>query len=301
MKTLNRIKLSLISISASIIVLTCNCSKERVAPKENLAEYEKMDNYYNSKKQPEQEFEVDNSGNGPIIGKQGTKIWISKEKFMYANGDSVQWPFTIKLVELYTTKDMIYYQMPTVSAGKLLTTGGEVRVRAFKNNEELVLRPDETWTVEMPNSKPDSAMKIYYGVESGSLVDWTSNPAGNFSSSTYGYSGEIRKMGWTSCGKDAYSSTASVVNYSFTSSTDNLDNAGIFIYLPDKKSLMQVYNQTSGALPIGENMKIIAMAQNDSSQLFSYYKEIKVSTDNQVDVSLTKISDVELTAILDGL
>jgi len=283
------------------MILSSSCSKDRTEPKDNRADYQKMDDYYNSKKQKEQEFEIDNSGNGPIIGNQGTKIWISKEKLMYPNGDSVHWPFTIKLVELYKPKDMIWYQMPTVSSGTLLTTGGEVRVRAFKDNVELILRPDETWTVEMPNSHPDSAMKIYYGVEAASFVDWTPNPAGNFNTTSYGYTGEIKKMGWTACGKEAYNSSASTIAYSFTSKTDNLNYVGIFLYLPDKKGLMQAYNQTSAALPIGEKMKIIMMAMNDSSQLFSFNKEIQISTNNQIDVTLTKISDAELTAILDGL
>jgi hypothetical protein len=300
MKTIVRIKTIGVLISVTVLAITGSCSKERIEPDDSRAEYQQMDNYYDTKKQKEQEFKIEGSGEGPIIGNQGTKIWISKEKLMYANGDSVHWPFTIKLVELYTPKDMIYYQMPTVSDGMLLTTGGEVRVRAFKGEVELVLRPAETWTVEMPNKNPESEMKIFYGVETSSFVDWTANPAGSFDATAYGYTGEIKKMGWVNCGKDAYSSVTTT-RYSFTSSTDNLDKVSTFIYLPNQKGLMQAYNQTSAALPIGEEMKIIMIAINDSSQLFSYYKEIEVSSINQVDVTLTKISDADLTTILDGL
>jgi hypothetical protein len=301
MKNTHKMKAILIIVSVAMVLITFSCSKERVEPKESRAEYQQLDDYYNSKKQQEQEFEIDGSGNGPIIGKQGTKIWESKEQLMYANGDSVQWPFTIKLVELYTPEDMIWYEMPSVSDGMLLSTAGEVRVRAFKGDEELVLRPDASWTLEMPNASPDSSMKIYYGSESSAFIDWTANPADNFQTSSYGYIGEIKKMGWVACSKEAYNSGAATIYYSFTSSVDNLDNAGKFLWLPDKKGLMQVYGQNSGALPIGENMKIILIAQNDSSQLFDYYKETQVSSDNVVDVTLTKISDSELTAILDGL
>jgi hypothetical protein len=300
MKTSNRISIVMVLTLVLNLMLVSSCSKDRIDQEEKLNEYNQMDDYYDTKKQEEQIFEIDNSGEGPVIGNQGTKLWISNEKLMYANGDSVHLPYTLKLIELYTPKDMIYYQMPTISNGKLLTTVGEIRIRAFKNEEELVLRPDETWTVEMPNSDPESDMKIYYGVENTSFVDWIANPAGDFNTTSYGYIGEIKKLGWIACGKDASNST-SLTNYSFTSATDNLQFVSIFIYLPDSKSLMQVYNQTSGALPLGENIKIILMGINDSTQLFSYYQETQVSSNNQVDVTLTSISDPDLTAILDAL
>ncbi len=128
------------------------CSKDRIEEKQQMNEYEPINNYFDNKKQDEQEFVVDTNGQGPIVGNQGTKIWAEKTKLMYPNGDSVYFPYTVKLVELYTPKDMIYYQMPTVASGSLLTTGGEVRIRAFKDGQELLLRPGNAWTIEMPNA-----------------------------------------------------------------------------------------------------------------------------------------------------
>ncbi len=283
-------------------LLFVSCSKERTESKEEqLNEYQSMNNYYDSKKQDEQEFVIDTSGSGPIIGNQGTKLWGSKEILMYPNGDSVQWPYTVKLIELYTPKDMLYYQMPNVSGGGLLTTGGEVRVRAFKDGQELVLRPGYTWMVEMPNANPVTNMKIYYGVDNTSYVDWTDSPAGNFTTTSYGYTGNIAKLGWVTCGKPAAVSSATT-NYTFTSTTDNLQNVSKFIYFPDARSLMQVYNQTSGALPVGENIKVILIGIDGNNQLFYYYNETQVSTSsNQVSVTLSSISDASLTAILDSL
>lgn len=300
MKTSNYfIKLFVIAmiITTSVIV---SCSKKRIETKEDqLNSYESMNSYYDSKKQQEQEFVIDTSGSAPITGNQGTKLWGSKEKLMFPNGDSVQWPYTVKLIELYTPKDMLYYQMPNVSNGALLTTNGEVRVRAFKNGQELVLRPGNTWTVEMPNISPLTNMKIYYGVDNTSYIDWTNNPAGNFNTTAYGYTGDIAKLGWINCGKPAAVSS-STTNYTFTSSTDDLQNVSKFIYFPNVKSLMQVYGSTSGALPIGENIKIILIGIN-GSQLYDYYNETQVSSSNQINLTMSTISDASLTAILDTL
>ncbi len=299
MKTKNFLmNLFFISIIACALLIS-SCSKKRIEPKEEqLNSYESMNSYYDSKKQQEQEFVIDTSGSGPITGNQGTKLWISKEKLMFPNGDSVQWPYTVKLIELYTPKDMIYYQMPNVSNGALLTTNGEVRVRAFKNGQELLLRPGCTWTVEMPNSNPLANMKIYYGVES-TYVNWTNIPADNFNTSAYGYTGNIAKLGWVNCGKLASVST-STTNYTFTSSTDDLQNVSKFIYFHNVKSLMQVYGSTSGALPLNENIKIILIGIN-GSQLYNYYNETQVSSSNQITITMSTISDAGLTAILDTL
>jgi hypothetical protein len=280
-----------------------SCSKERIETEEEetqMNDYESMNNYYDSKKQDEQEFTIDSSGTGPVVGNQGTKLWPAKEKLMYPNGDSVQWPYTVKLIELYTPKDMLYYQMPNVSSGGLLSTAGEVRVRAFQNGQELVLRPGCTWTVEMPSANPQTNMKIYYGVAQSTYTDWTDSPAGVFNTTSYGYTGEIAILGWTLCGKAA-SVSGTTTNYTFTSTTDNLQNVSSFIYFPNVKSLMQVYNQTSGAVPIGENAKIILIGINSSNQLYYYFSDTQISTSNQISLSLTQISDADLTAILDSL
>ncbi len=302
MKTSSQINILIVLIFS--LLLSNSCSKERIEPEEEeeeeLNEYNTMNDYFDAKKQEEQEFVIDTSGTDPIIGNQGTKVWPSKEKLMFANGDSVHWPYTVNLIELYTPKDMIYYQMPTIAGGELLTTGGEIRLRAFKDGQELVLRPNKTWTVEMPNTAPVSNMEIYYGVENSTYVDWTANPAGVFTTTAYGYLGNIAQLGWVACGKDA-GITATTTNYTFASTTDNLQNLSIFIYFPNLESLMQVYSLTSGDIPIGEDIKIILMGIDSGDNLFYYFSDTQVSSSSQIDVILTAISDADLTVILDGL
>lgn len=279
------------------------CSKERIETLEEekqLNEYQSINNYFIIKKQDEQEFIIDSSGTGPVIGNQGTKIWASKEKLMYANGDSVHWPYTIKLVELYTPKDMIYYEMPNLASGALLTTAGEVRIRAFKDGQELVLRPGMTWYVEMPSAAPVSGMNTFYGVDNGSYVNWSDSPAGSFITTSYGYACEAAVLGWILCGKPASVSTTSTT-YTFSSTTDNLQNVAKFVYFPNAKSLMQVYGLTSGAMPVGENCKIILIGVDSNNDLFHYYSNTTVGSSNQVNVTLTAITDVNLTALLDSL
>ncbi len=285
------------------IVVLGSCSKERVesVEEEQLTDYEPMNDYYNTKKQDEQEFIIDTSGTQPIVGHEGTKIYPSKEVLMFANGDSVQWPYIVKLIELYPAKDMIYYQMPTVGGGVILTSHGEIKITAFKDGQELVLRPNRTWHIEMPNTSPETGMNTYYGATNGSIVDWGNTSIGTFVTTTYGYATNMKQLGWVSCAKDP-SFTNGIVNYTFTSTTDNLTTVSKFIYLPDTKGLVQLYSNTAISLPDGENIKIVFLGIDGSGQLFHYFSETSVSSSsNSVSIAMTAISDADLTVLLDDL
>lgn len=290
-----------IAFSAMIIgiSLLSGCSKDRVETEEEKSSYKSSDEYMDARKQAEQEYEITADGTGPIVAQQGTKVWAVKEKLMFANGDAVNYPYTVKIVELYTPKDMIYYRMPSTSGTTLLTTAGEVRIRAFKNGQELVLRPTLTWTVEMPNASPVENMLTYYGEVSSSQANWVNTPSGTFTVTAYGYTGEMAKMGWLSCAKVA--STAATATFTFNSTTDNLDNVAKFLYFPNLKSLKQVYILTAADLPVGESVKVILIGINASNVPFTYFEQKTVAQDSPINVSLTANTDAGLTTLLNGL
>ncbi|NVO02378.1 MAG: hypothetical protein HXX09_06705 [Bacteroidetes bacterium] len=290
--------------------ISFSCKKDRIEPSEEktLNEYSSVNNYLDTKKQDEQEFTIDSSGTGPIVGNQGTKIWADKNCLMFPNGDSVNYPYTVKLVELYTPKDMIYYQMPTIASGNLLETDGEIRLRAFKDGQELLIRPNCGIPIEMPNTAPKNYMRVFYGFETNSHPDWTDNPASLgvttsnnpvFAATSYGYSAIIARLGWINCGSSVGNGTGHTIN--FTSSTDNLTNVGIFIYFPSTKTVMQVYNTVSGIIPNGSDVKIVGIAINSSGQLYSFNNNLNVTSSSTIDVILSQITDADLTTLLDNL
>lgn len=283
----------------TVFFIGVQCSKERIEPKDSLNDYDPINNYFDSKKQQEQEFVVDTNGQGPIVGQQGTKIWAIKSHLMYPNGDSVYFPFIVKLIELYHPKDMIYYQMPNVASNSPLTCAGEISIRAFKNGQELLLRPGKTWPIEMPAQQKLPNMKIYYGYNQSGIINWVANPVGNFDTTTYGYLGQIAKLGWICNGKQALQNPTNAT-ISFSSTTDNLQNVAAFVYMPDYKSLIQVYNQTTNIFPIGEKAKIILIGYRQQ-QVYHYYWQGTINQNTSFPVTMTAISDANLTAILDTL
>lgn len=299
MKKLNLLSGLTFLIITSFSVFYFSCSKDRI--KTQLNTYSPVNTYLDSKKQPEQEFIIDTTGSGPIVGNQGTKIWGGKQCLMFPNGDSVTWPFTIKLVELYKAKDMIYYQMPTISAGAILNTDGEIRLRAFKNGTELLLKPSPCIAqIEMPCAAPQSGMHVLNGITTSGHPDWTdNNPVNLFTANTASYTASITTLGWINCGQSAGSTSNSTLT--FTSTTDDLTNVGIFIYFPATKTVMQAYNSVSGLIPNGSAVKIVAIGVNASGNLFYFSLNQTVGSSSSIDITLSATTDAALTTLLNGL
>ena len=306
-------KFSFIAITSIAVVslFIIACSKERIEPA-SLNAYNSPNSYLDSKQQPEQEFEIDSAGGScPLIGNQGTKICSAKPCLMMPNGDTVAYPFKIKLVELYKPKDMIYYRVPTISNGNILETDGEIRLRAFKGTTELQFKPGACYAqIDMPNAAPKNNMRVFYGYTSSSpFVDFTDNPttAGAattllnpvFSVTSYGYQNQIAKLGWINCGRIASSTSQSALT--FASTVDELTNVAIFVYLPATKTVIQAHNLTTDLIPNGSSAKIVAIAVDASNTLFSFNQNLTVNSNQQIDITMTSTTDAALTALLDGL
>lgn len=284
-----------------------SCSRDRI--ERDLNTYESPNAYLDSKKQDEQVFVIDSAGEGPIIGNQGTTIWGSIDCLQLPGGGAVTYPFLVKLVELYTPKDMIYYRMPTTSAGQPLETAGEIRLRAEKDGQELSLSQPCAFKVSMPNAAPQlNYMNVFYGNENGDVVDWTTdlgvwgitqtqNPV--FDVDTIGYTAFIEKLGWINA--DRGISTSGTYSITFDSDEDDLTNVIFFAYLPDTKTVLQSSNSVISGIPSGANAKIVAIAVNASGSLFHFYQELTVTGNSTQMVIMSEISDADLTTLLDSL
>ena len=64
---------------------------------------------------------------------------------------------------------------------------------------------------------------------------------------------------------------------------------------------MQARNAASGSIPDGSNVKIIAIAFDSNGQLCSFNKSLTVNSIENIEVTMTSITDADLTAFLDGM
>lgn len=289
--------ITLLVISSTVIIYSCKKDRIETPEPEQLTAYQPINSYLDQKKQPEQDFLITGPSNDTVIGNQGTKIYGAKNCLRDANNDTIDYPFNVKLVELYTPKDMIYWQMPTMASGNPLNSDGEIRVRAVKNNQELTLAASCPFAVEMPNGSPVATKTIYTGNDNGTYVNWI-NSGTPFSTTSYGYKGFVNSLGWISCAEQSGTGAHTV---SFTSSTDDLTNVGMFIYVPASKTLIQAYNQTATGVPANASVKIVLMAVDNNGDLFSWTDSRTISANTSIDVSLNATTDNALTNYLNSL
>ncbi|RYU95770.1 hypothetical protein [Emticicia agri] len=246
----------------------------------------------------------------PFIGKQGTRVWLYTRDLKLPNGGAVTYPFEIEVLELFTPKDMILHQMPTVSNGRLLTTAGELLIKAYKDGQELSIanRVNSTQiNVPAKGGRVDGFMGLFYGEElKNGVVDWV--PA---DTSRDGQGGVIfgeqdkytifpSRIGWINCDK-FYDFTEAKTTISFTSETPSIDKILVFLYFPDLKSVMQVYKSVSGQVPVGRNVKIVAYAVTEDEKYHSFLQEVVVADKHKVELKLTPTTKEALMKYLDGL
>ena len=165
-------KISFISAIAVLgFVVSFNaCKKDRV-PQDD---YQNMDSFYSDNQEEEQELQVDSgSGDCFVTAKKGTRICISRDMLRDAGGNDIpSYPFQLKVIELYSIKDMILRKEPSVSGSEVLETSAEVRVRPFKDGNEAYLKDGRAYLMETDTLPVISNnMVCYYGFNNNGVGD----------------------------------------------------------------------------------------------------------------------------------
>jgi hypothetical protein len=102
-----------------------------------------------------------------ISGKEGTKIWITKDLFEnYTNGK-----ITFELKEFYSKEDMILNGLSTVTnKNELLESSGMLYINFKEEGKQLKIKKGKSYEVTIPN-KPLADSNIYYN-DNDSIFRW---------------------------------------------------------------------------------------------------------------------------------
>lgn len=92
-----------IYLTAIMLITVVACKKDRV-PQDD---YQNMDSFYSDHEEEEQEYTIDTNETVPLVCKKGTKICVNGEMFELNGEGTVIYPFQLKVIELYSIKDMI--------------------------------------------------------------------------------------------------------------------------------------------------------------------------------------------------
>lgn len=307
MKTQKLIHLALSCIVATSVLFTA-CKKDRV-PEDN---YEDMDSFYSDNEEEEEEITVDSgSGNCFVTAKKGTRICVTRDMLRDANGNDVpNYPFQLKVIELYSIKHMILRRQPSTSGSTILETSAEIKVRPFKNGNEAFLKPGRKYLMETAALTPISGMQSYYGFVNSGTNDWT-NSISTFIPGFVDTLSTVTNMpsfyqltpattGYVSAAQ-AHQSTASYTPVTLSVAGTNTQNIQVFISFNNFKSVMRVTNLVSAPIPVGETVTLMAFGKKQTNDFVLHQQTFTVTAGQQITLNMQVITEANLLAALAAL
>lgn len=259
-----------------------------------------------------EKIRINNANELPIITKKGTELWIYESNVRTQQNGLVSYPFDVEIIELYTLKDMLLHKKPTVSFDRMLVTGGAIYLNVSKNGTNLNVNLQNPPNISVPTKKPDENMWLFYGaVDNVENFTWAEARRDTIRNDTVKIVPPIfagrgkyelfpERFGWINCDK-FYNYAGEKTNVSFVSPKLGLENMIIFMLFPNINSVIQVYQGKSLEVPVGEEVKIVALAQTKDGEIFAYFKDIKVEKQQTVEIDLKSYTEKDVLAALDKL
>jgi len=309
MKTSKKINILLVVIIG--LLMSVSCSKERTE-KQIQTEYANLDDFYNLNEPQEQDFLIDSTGGDTITGQDGTKIWgIPKEIFMIkSTQQDITYPYHLKLLEAYSIKNMIMMRLPGIAQGSLLHSAGEVRIKAFKNSDELAIKNNFYLPFLAPASNPVNNMEAYYGFTNGTTSDWnndamqtdylfTSDNVTSVNDTTNGYITHISRLGWTNIGKKVI--PGAQANITFTATGTNTNFIDIYIVFNNLHNYIKVSNLAANNLPSGEPVTVFAIAKGSDGTMYYFKNNYTITSGLVVDLQMNASTEAQVLSELGSL
>jgi len=313
MKT--KIRISALMLVLATIFIWSSCSKDRIEDsqdKQKQNDYASLDDFYDLNELPEQEFVIDSTGGDTIVGMDGTKIWgVPKEIFMIkSTQQDITYPYTIKLIEAYSIKNMILSRLPGMAQADVLKSAGNVKITAFKNADELALKFNCGLNFWAPASNPVNNMDIFYGFTNGTSNDFNDNVlqtdylhgSDNVTSVgilNSGYHAITAKLGWMNVGQRLTAGANTTVTFSATG--NNTNYIDVYVVFNDRHNYVKVNNLTVSNMPVGDNITVFAIAKDASGVMYYFKDDYVVSNNLQVTLNMTASTEAQILSMMDGL
>jgi hypothetical protein len=109
-----------------------------------------------------------------------------------------------------------------------------------------------------------------------------------------------RRLGWINVDK-FYDYQGAKTRVKFTSFYPKIDKIAVFMVFKDINSVIQVFGAESLEVPVGQNAKIVAVAETDNKEVFSFFKDITVEDKQSIEIKLTKTTEDDFLKALDKL
>lgn len=274
------------------ILAIFSCEKDSMTSSTSTSKStSQLTDFFNSVKPENQTFSITAGQYKTIMGAKGTKISFLPNSFKKKNGTVVtSGTVNIVLQEMLVGGDMILANKTTTSNGKLLISGGQFYIKAYQNNEELLINKEAKPTVSIP-AKTNQPMSLFIGtvrandsISGDSTINWntdttTVTTVQDTASSSLYYNFTLDSMTYINCDYFMNSSATLTDVQVVMPNTSFVDsNTAVFIYFPSTNAVARMYTFTKSTktfnlgtyyrLPEGFNVKIVIVSKIGSQMYF---------------------------------
>jgi hypothetical protein len=293
-KKMKKYTVLLFATALTTLFLFNACKKDRVP----IDDYQNMDSFYDAYKEAEQEYVIDTPGACPLTLLHGTRICVSADMFQLSDGTPITYPFTLKAVELYSIKDMLLWRLPSVSGGNVLETSAAIRIRTFKNGNELVLIPGRAYGMETANlSSVNNSMSVYFS----SGGDWSlaTDALSSVTDTASFYRLIVGNMGFVCVARVHSSSSTTTVTLSVPGT--NTQNIQSYMSFTGFKGLARIVNLSSTPVPIGDQVKFVAFGKKQTNNYVLDERSFSITGNQQIPLNMQVTTESNLLNALSAL
>jgi hypothetical protein len=287
-------------LSLGLLLTACEPDYSFVAEKKQTS----LAEFYTSNRSSVQSFTVNNSSGGVSTTSKGVKIYFPPNGFVSETGSPVTGSVDVAVKEILTPQEMIFNNMPAMSAGMPLESGGEFQIKVSKNGQSLKLSAGNFLKIEIPK-KPGitmNGMQVFNGVsDAQGNTDWlpNSNP-GNFvvgDSTLFSHSSLFcDNINWINCDKFINDPVVSFSVYPVNAPSD--DSTNVFVHLTGRNAVIKM-NWTQG-LSYFKSDKLLAVPSTivgisvKNGQLYASLTTVTVQNNQSVTMNFSPYSESQL-------
>jgi len=264
-----------------------------------------------------QNFTVNASTGGAIHGAEGGMVYFFPNSFVDAGGAPITGNIDVELIEVYDQASMVLLNKTTTSGGELLVSGGEFKISASQNGNELELAPGASYWANIPTQNPDPQMELFYADEDADGdLDWLPadsiglNDSVNIVQDSTGWAYDFygSDLGWINC--DYFYSDPNPKTTVEVVTPAGYDDANTEVYMHATafNSVAPFWweNPNGGfksytdAIPIGLQTTLIVISEING-QYYSAFVPITVANNHVENVTMTATTLADITSDINNL
>lgn len=316
----NQIKIT--AIIFLTLFTSIGCYKESMQTSTSAKKQSALTDLFKNIAPPMQNFTVTAGLQQLVTGEKGTKITFYSNSFKKKDG-TILTSGNVKIVlqEMLTGPEMILARKTTTSNGRLLVSGGQIFIKAYLGNEELLINKSARPIVEIPTNSNDN-MNLFIGnikandsIIGDSTNDWTLvdtievvRRQDTFGKSVFIF--PLDSLTFINCDY-FYNDPNPKTDVKYTLPNSFVDsNTQIMIYFPSINSVARAYKFVYSGnyfildggyqVPVGLQAKVIAIAKKGNEFYFEV-KSITVAANLNVNMNPTVSSEAAIKLAIKGL